>query len=281
VNYSVAQECGCGASSAESAAVWDIKSYRATDKFRERTTAETRVDRQKVTFALGNCDLIQWEQKVPHIQNAKGGELFLYPGFIVYRAAREAFSVIDFHDLKSNAALVKFEEEQGVPKDSKVIGQAWAKANKDGSRDKRFANNYQIPVVLYASLSLKSDTGLWEEFQFSNPERLQFFLALKAEALYLADRAPEAIEPIVEAELLIERFEGRHWYAELHLLRGVSLAAIGSAEPQIEASFCKAIRIAKEQKSISLEKRAEATYAEYRRQKASGSGGRGIRLPLC
>jgi hypothetical protein len=160
----------------ESAGVWDIKSYQATDKFNERTTAETRIDRQKVAFALGNCDLIQWEQKVPHIQNAKGGDLFLYPGFIVYRAAKEAFSVIDFHDVKSNAALVKFQEEQGVPQDSKVIGQTWAKSNKDGGRDKRFANNYQIPVVLYASLSLKSETGLWEEFQFSNPERLQLFL---------------------------------------------------------------------------------------------------------
>jgi hypothetical protein len=41
-------------------------------------------------------------------------------------------------------------------------------------------------------------------------------------------------------------------------------------KPQIEASFCAAIRIAKEQKSISLQKRAEATYAEYHRQKASG-----------
>jgi len=43
---------------------------------------------------------------------------------------------------------------------------------------------------------------------------------------------------------------------------------------------CEAIRIAKEQESVSLAKRAEATYAEYRRQKASGSGGRGFRLPL-
>ena len=42
---------------------------------------------------------------------------------------------------------------------------------------------------------------------------LPFFLALKAEALYLADRAPEAIEAIAEAELLIERFEDRHWSA--------------------------------------------------------------------
>jgi hypothetical protein len=84
--------------------------------------------------------------------------------------------VIDFQDIKGNASLVKFQEDQQVPHDSKVIGQTWAKANKDGSRDKRFANNYQIPIVAYASLSLKSDTGLWEEFQFSNPERLQLFL---------------------------------------------------------------------------------------------------------
>src|SRR5262249_40278277 len=97
---------------------------------------------------------------------------------------------------------------------------------------------------------------------------------------YLADRAPEAIEPIVEAELLIERFEDRHWYAELHRLRGVFLATLGAEESQIEASFSEAISIAKKQKSISLEKRAEATYAEYRRQKTSRSGGRGIRLPL-
>ena len=61
---------------------------------------------------------------------------------------------------------------------------------------------------------------------------------------------------------------------------GVFLAAIGGEETQIEASFCEAIRITKQQKSVSLAKRAEATYTEYRRQKASGSGGRGFRLPL-
>ena len=48
------------------------------------------------------------------------------------------------------------------------------------------------------------------------------------------------------------------------------LAALGGDETQIEASFQEAIRIAKEQKSVSLEKRAQATYAEYHRQKTSG-----------
>jgi serine/threonine protein kinase/predicted ATPase len=107
-----------------------------------------------------------------------------------------------------------------------------------------------------------------------------FGLALKGEALHLADRTSEALEAIKEAEALVERFEDRHWSAELRRLRGVFLAAIGAEETQIEASFCAAISTAKQQKSVSLEKRAEGTCAEYRRQKASASGGRGFRLPL-
>jgi serine/threonine protein kinase/predicted ATPase len=109
---------------------------------------------------------------------------------------------------------------------------------------------------------------------------LEFFLALKAEALHLADRASEALEAITEAEALVERSEGRWWRAERFRLHGVFLAAMGANETQIEASFCEAIRTAKQQKSVSLEKRAEATYAEYRRQIASSSAGRGFRLPL-
>jgi serine/threonine protein kinase/tetratricopeptide (TPR) repeat protein len=109
---------------------------------------------------------------------------------------------------------------------------------------------------------------------------LPSYLAQKAEALHLADRTSEALEAIGEAEALAERFEQHYYSAELHRLRGVFLAALGADDTQIEASFCEAIRTAKEQKSVSLEKRAEATYAEYRRQKASGSEGRGFRLPL-
>jgi predicted ATPase len=108
-----------------------------------------------------------------------------------------------------------------------------------------------------------------------------YYLALKAEALYLARHTSEALEAINEAEAVAERREERWWSAELHRLRGVFLAAASAEETQIEASFCEAIRIAKEQKSVSLARRAEATYAEYRRQKAIASGGRGFRLPLC
>jgi hypothetical protein len=106
------------------------------------------------------------------------------------------------------------------------------------------------------------------------------FLALKAEALHLSDRTSEALDAIREAEALVEISEARWCSAELYRLRGVFLEAMGADQAQIEASFCEAIRVAKQQKSVSLEKRAEATYAEYRRQKADGSEGRAFRLPL-
>jgi tetratricopeptide (TPR) repeat protein len=109
---------------------------------------------------------------------------------------------------------------------------------------------------------------------------MSYYLALKAEALYLARRTSEALEAINEAEALAERSEERWWSAELRRLRGIFFTAIGSDESQIEASFCASISTARQQKSVSLGKRAEATFAEYRRQKASDSKGRGFRLPL-
>jgi tetratricopeptide (TPR) repeat protein len=109
---------------------------------------------------------------------------------------------------------------------------------------------------------------------------LPLHLAGKAEALHLADRTSEALEAINEAVAIAERFEHGYCSAELHRLRGVFLAALSAEDVQIEASFCEAIRIANEQKSVSLQKCAEATYAEYRKQKASASGGCNFRLPL-
>jgi hypothetical protein len=75
---------------------------------------------------------------------------------------------------------------------------------------------------------------------------------------------------VCRAKALAERFEYRVHCGMLRRLWGAFLATLGADEAQIEASFCAAISTAKKQKSVSLEKRAEATYAEYGRQKASG-----------
>jgi hypothetical protein len=104
-----------------------------------------------------------------------------------------------------------------------------------------------------------------------------FFLTLKAEALHLADRSSEALEAIEEPEALVERSGRRNWCAEN--LTGFAVCVSrqwAPTRPKLRLHFAKP----KEQKSVSLEKRAEGTYAEYRKQKASGSEGHGFRLPL-
>jgi predicted ATPase len=54
---------------------------------------------------------------------------------------------------------------------------------------------------------------------------MPYFLALKAEVFHLDHRSFDALGAISEAEAFVERSEERHWWAELHRLRGVFLAA--------------------------------------------------------
>jgi tetratricopeptide (TPR) repeat protein len=106
-----------------------------------------------------------------------------------------------------------------------------------------------------------------------------YMLALKAEALYLANRTIEGLEAIKEADVLVQYSEERWVCAELHRLRGIFLAAIDGEDLQIQTSLSAAIDTAKQQKSVSFARRAEATYAEYHWQKAKASGKRRFRLP--
>ena len=98
-------------------------------------------------------------------------------------------------------------------------------------------------------------------------------IALKAEALHLAGRTSEALQTISEAEALVEASGGSWWCAELSRLRAIFLIALGTEEARIEEAFSKALKIAKQQKSIALAARVEATYAKYQQEKKVLVGG--------
>jgi hypothetical protein len=152
----------------ESQKIWNLLTEQAIDRIAERSTADTAITREPVSFSLGSCDLIQWEQEVPHLPNRTGGDMYVYPGFILYRASKQAFALIDFHDVLLKVVSWQFTEHQTIPSDTQVVGQTWAKSNKDGSPDRRFHNNYQIPVVHYGSLLFSSPDGLDVRYLCSN-----------------------------------------------------------------------------------------------------------------
>ncbi|HEX2836107.1 MAG TPA: DUF4236 domain-containing protein [Thermoanaerobaculia bacterium] len=148
--------------------IWDTLSIERADQFRQRTIAAHAIERQPVRFALGGSPLLVCEWMVPHLSNANGGDLFLYPGFVLYQVSRRSFAVVDVRDIELTVRPSHFIEEETLPSDTEVVGETWKKANKDGSPDRRFANNYRIPIARYGELWLKTRSGLNERYLVSN-----------------------------------------------------------------------------------------------------------------
>ncbi|MEJ1938656.1 hypothetical protein WDZ92_51325, partial [Nostoc sp. NIES-2111] len=153
----------------------DTVGERTVNRVAERTTASRIVERKPVRFKLGRCDLLDTEWSVPHLENANGGDLYFYPAFAIYFVTSESFALLEYSELNLDSSGIRFIEEEGVPADSKVVGQTWAKANKDGSPDKRFNGNYQIPVAVYGKLLFRSASGMNEEYMVSNAESIEEF----------------------------------------------------------------------------------------------------------
>ena len=71
--------------------------------------------------------------------------------------------------------LTRFIESEKLCNDTETIDRTWKKVNKNGTRDKRFKGNYQIPIVKYGKIILKNISGLNEEYTFSNYDKSSKF----------------------------------------------------------------------------------------------------------
>lgn len=160
--------CDAVAALAQSQRIWKTITIVPTDRYRERTTASQSIQRRPVNVSLGSCDLIQTSWNVPRLLTAYGGEMFFYPAFVLYFVSPQAFALVDIHDVQFAYHPASFIEEEAVPSDAELIGHTWKKANKDGSPDRRFAQNYQIPILKYGDIRLTSHSGLNEAYMISN-----------------------------------------------------------------------------------------------------------------
>lgn len=148
--------------------IWDVTSDRDTNRVAERTSAARLVERRKVNLDYSKSDLIRFGGQAMRFANANGEDIQLYPGVILMQRADGAFALLDLREVSVECHNVNFIEDEQVPSDAEVISRTWAKVNKDGSPDRRFRDNYQIPVCVYGRVKLTSPSGLCEEYQFSN-----------------------------------------------------------------------------------------------------------------
>lgn len=80
---------------------------------------------------------------------------------------------INYSDIKMDLGESRFVETDPVPKDANILGYTWLKVNKNGTRDKRYKNNRQVPVCQYGRVDIQSSSGLRIELMCSNIETVK------------------------------------------------------------------------------------------------------------
>ena len=155
---------------ANSSVIWHIVAQREINQVAERSSASRGIDRKPVRFLRGSNDLVEFGGKSLTLENTNGNIIYIYPGFLVIAASNGEFALITIEDLFIKFDAKQFVETERVPPDSRVVGRTWFKCNKDGSPDRRFSNNFEIPICEYGSLSFVTGRGLNEEYQISNAQ---------------------------------------------------------------------------------------------------------------
>jgi hypothetical protein len=153
---------------AQSKRIWDTLSEQRTNQVSARTAATHAIMRFPVQFSITTSDVIFRDWRVPRLANANGGDLYFYPGCLLYSVSNEAFALVDVRDVKLRVRPMRFHESDALPHDAKQVGHTWLKVNKDGTPDRRFARNHPIPIVEYAELTLSTPSGINEEYLISN-----------------------------------------------------------------------------------------------------------------
>lgn len=80
---------------------------------------------------------------------------------------------IDYSDIQMHLDTIQFIETDSVPKDANILGYTWLKVNRDGTPDKRFKGNIQVPICEYGEIKMSSGNVFRIEFMYSNSDLIQ------------------------------------------------------------------------------------------------------------
>ena len=140
---------------------------KVTDRKRN-AGASAIVKRNPINLTIALPKRVKTNVRVPCIPVGKQ-QLYFFPDRILV-FEKNAVGAVSYENLNIEAWSQRFIEDEAVPKDSQIVDHTWRYVNKDGGPDRRFNDNKRLPIVLYETISMRSDTGLNEEIQLSRAE---------------------------------------------------------------------------------------------------------------
>ncbi|RFU39435.1 DUF4236 domain-containing protein [Actinomadura logoneensis] len=151
---------------AESHGLWLLPAaghLHTTHQRKVNAGASTLVERSSAKLTIKGPRELVTNIAVPTLTSGKRSVSFL-PDRVLVKDGRD-YADLPYRALRVTGSHSRMVESGSPPADGTIVAYTWRFVNVNGTPDRRFNNNRQLPVLLYGRLTLSSATGLhlvWE-----------------------------------------------------------------------------------------------------------------------
>ena len=138
--------------------VWTITQTSRTNDMKRNAGASTLINRSISLLSQNSPFYLDCNYSILSFSNKNEKILILPDKLLIIKAGK--IGVISFDDISFDINSSNFIEDGPVPSDAKIIDYTWKYVNKNGSPDRRYKDNKQIPKCQYGEIHMTSKTGL-------------------------------------------------------------------------------------------------------------------------
>ncbi len=160
---------------------WQIMTSAKIQNTKAHGGANTSVSRIPAK-AINKVPFFMKINMTPFGLQLKKKQLIFLPDKLLVIDGRKV-GALNYAEIDLKLGKTNFIESETIPSDAKVIRYTWLKVNKDGSPDKRYKGNRQVPVCEYGDVVIQSGTTLYVEIMCSNSQTIDT-MRLNAEKVF-------------------------------------------------------------------------------------------------
>ena len=143
-----------------SSRIWDVQEESRLTQWEQQKRqagAGSLIARTRIIPGIRQPPYVKTNIATPSLPLGKKKTLYFFPDCMLVYTNRD-ITAIEYGMLSVTSGTSQFIESGSVPGDARIVDKTWRYVNKDGSPDRRFKNNTQIPITLYGDVSILGDT---------------------------------------------------------------------------------------------------------------------------
>lgn len=156
------------------AALWSVMTQQSNSDYKHNAGATSLLTRKPAVVRDGTVPFLKTNVAIPSLV-LHSDTLYFFPDRI-FITNGSGIGAVSYRDFQTSSRVGRFIEDGPVPPDATQVDSTWKYVNKNGSRDRRFANNRVLPILAYAEILFASQTGVRAYLQVSDQHGADGFL---------------------------------------------------------------------------------------------------------